>query len=83
MHNLREYIRLIIEEEILGEPDESAEDKRKEDDENHHDEQNVSTNIATYTLPLGTGSKEDREEHRNGAVKANSGAFGGAKIYKK
>ena len=83
MHGLREYIRLLIEKEVLGEPDMSAEDEREEDDESHHDEQSVSGDVAGYTLPLGMGPEDDRKRRRKGAVKANSSAFGGAKIYKK
>ena len=82
MRGLREYIRLLLEEEVLGEPDMSAEDER-DDEDDHPDEQNVSSNIAGYTLPLGMGSKDDRKKRRKRAEKANASAFGGAKIYKK
>ena len=61
----------------------SAEDEREDGDEDHHDEQNVSGNIAGYTLPLGMSSKDVRKKRRKGAEKANASAFGGAKPYKK
>ena len=83
MRRLREYIRLLLEEEVLGEPDMSAEDEREDDDEGHHDEQSISSDVAGYTLPLGMGSKDDRKKRRKDATKANASAFGGAKIYKK
>ena len=46
------YLRLLIremlaEEEVLGEPDESAEDERE------RDEQSVAAGIAGATAPLG------------------------------
>ncbi len=81
MNTLRAYIRLLLEEEILGEPDMSSEDEREEGDytDRKPDEQNVTGNIAGYTLPLGMGSKDVRDKKRKGAVKANASAFGGAK----
>ena len=53
MKNLRNLIRLLV-EEILAEPDLSSEDGRKNDDTDK-DEQNVVANIAGVTTPLGTG----------------------------
>ena len=55
MHALREYIRLLLEEEVLGEPDMSAEEER--DDADDADEQAAvgGGNIAGVTTPLGTG----------------------------
>ena len=50
MQSLRELIRIILKEEVLGEPDESAEDEREE---GHH-EQSVA-GIAGPVTPLGTG----------------------------
>ena len=50
MQSLRELIRIILKEEVLGEPDESAEDEREE---GHH-EQSVA-GIAGAVPPLGTG----------------------------
>lgn len=79
METIREYIRFLLEAEMLGEPDMSAEDEREKDDEDHHDEQNVASNIAGYTLPLGMGSKKSRDKRIKGAIAANSSAFGGAK----
>jgi len=56
MRVLREYIRLLLEEEVLGEPDMSAEDER-DDDDTEADEQSAvgGGNIAGVTTPLGTG----------------------------
>jgi hypothetical protein len=56
MRGLREYIRLLLEEEVLGEPDMSAEEERDEE-ESHHDEQSgvAAAGIAGETTPLGTG----------------------------
>ena len=51
MQSLRELIRFILKEEVLGEPDESAEDEREEDS----DEQAVAGAVAGATTPLGTG----------------------------
>jgi hypothetical protein len=55
MRGLREYIRLLLEEEVLGEPDMSAEEER--DEESHHDEQSgvAAAGFAGETTPLGTG----------------------------
>lgn len=50
MRSLRELIRIILKEEVLGEPDESAEDVREDSDE-----QSVSGAVAGVTTPLGTG----------------------------
>ena len=56
MNTLRQYIRLLLEEEILGEPDMSAEDER-DDNESEKDEQAAVAGggIAGVTTPLGTG----------------------------
>ena len=57
MHSLRKLIRIILREkaesesEVLGEPDESAEDEREE---GHH-EQAVVGAVAGAVTPLGTG----------------------------
>ena len=51
MRSLRELIRFILKEEVLGEPDESAEDEREESS----DEQSVAGAVAGVTTPLGTG----------------------------
>ena len=48
MQSLRELIRFILKEEVLGEPDESAEDEREEDS----DEQAVAGAVAGATTPL-------------------------------
>ncbi len=53
MDLIREYIRLILEKEILGEPDESAEDDREE--ESHHDEQAMG-GVPGPAMPLGVKS---------------------------
>ena len=50
MRSLRELIRIILKEEVLGEPDESAEDERE-----GSDEQSVTGAVAGATTPLGTG----------------------------
>jgi len=51
MKYLRMLIReMLAEEEVLGEPDESAEDEREAD------EQAVTTAVAGATTPIGTGS---------------------------
>ena len=50
MRSLRELIRIILKEEVLGEPDESAEDERVDSDE-----QAVVGAVAGVTTPLGTG----------------------------
>ncbi len=50
MRYLRWLIReMLAEEEVLGEPDESAEDERE------RDEQAVAAAVAGVTTPLGTG----------------------------
>ena len=50
MQILRRLIREILaEEDILGEPDESAEDEREKD------EQVTTAAVAGVTTPLGTG----------------------------
>jgi len=82
MDSLREYIRLLIEEEVLGEPDLSAEDEREDDDESHHDEQS-SGGVPGPMVPLGRGPSGERRKRRKDAEKANASAFGGAKIAKK
>ena len=51
MRSLRELIRIILKEEVLGEPDESAEDEREESS----DEQSVAAAVPGATTPLGTG----------------------------
>lgn len=54
MQSLRQLIRIILreeKEEVLGEPDESAEDEREESS----DEQSVVGAVAGVTTPLGTG----------------------------
>ena len=66
------------EENLLGEPDLSSEDEREE--EGHHDEQNVSSAVAGYTLPLGASNNPSTLKQR-GEI-AGSG-FGGAKPVKK
>ena len=78
MQGLREYIRLLLEEEVLGEPDLSAEDERDDDDESHHDEQS-SGGVPGPMLPLGMGPAGERKKRRQGAERANASAFGGAK----
>jgi hypothetical protein len=51
MKYLRMLIReMLAEEEVLGEPDESAEDEREAD------EQSVVTSVAGATTPVGTSS---------------------------
>ena len=50
MRSLRELIRIILKEEVLGEPDESSEDEREDSDE-----QSVVGAVAGVTTPLGTG----------------------------
>jgi hypothetical protein len=81
MDVLRQYIRLLLEEEILGEPDESAEDERN-DTESHHDEQS-SGGVPGPMVPLGMGPAGKRKKRRKDAEEANASAFGGAKIAKK
>ena len=52
MRSLRLLIRAILKEnaEVLGEPDESAEDEREEG----NDEQAVAASVAGAVTPLGT-----------------------------
>jgi len=65
MNVLREYIRLLLEEEVLGEPDMSAEDER-EDNDSEADEQSAvgGGNIAGVTTPLGTGPTYPASDRR-------------------
>ena len=79
MRLIREYIRLLIEAEVLGEPDESAEDERKDGEE---DEQSAG-GVPGPMVPLGTGPSGERKKRRKDAEKANASAFGGAKEIKK
>ena len=53
MKGLREYIRFLIEAEVLGEPDMSAEDERKDGEE--EDEQAAGA-VPGPALPLGAKS---------------------------
>jgi len=53
MKGLREYIRFLIEAEVLGEPDMSAEDERKDGED--EDEQ-VAGAVPGPALPLGAKS---------------------------
>ena len=78
-------IRVIAEEEdktdnLLGEPDLSKEDDRMDGEEPGQDEQNVTTNVAGYTLPLGASNSASSLKKR-GAIAGQS--FGGAKPAKK
>ena len=75
---IREYIRFLIEAEVLGEPDESAEDEREGGDESYPDEQSAG-GVPGPMLPLGDGSAEARKKRRKDAEEANASAFGGAK----
>ena len=84
---LRKFVLQILSEEkdkednLLGEPDLSKEDERDEDgEEGHHDEQNVVSNIAGYTLPLGDSNSPTTLKQRGDI--AGSG-FGGAKPIQK
>ncbi|HIK66347.1 MAG TPA: hypothetical protein EYF95_00075 [Flavobacteriales bacterium] len=84
---LRKFVLQVLNEEkdkednLLGEPDLSKEDERDEDgEEAHHDEQNVTSNIAGYTLPLGASNSPTTLKQRGDI--AGSG-FGGAKPAKK
>ena len=52
MKGLREYIRFLLESEVLGEPDMSAEDERKDDEE---DEQAMG-GVPGAQVPLGAKS---------------------------
>ena len=73
-----------VDEELLGEPDESSEDEREDAEK---DEYSVSANVAGVVTPLGTGptggkGKEDKEnDPRKRAIDANERAFGGGKVY--
>ena len=82
MHPIREYIRLLLEEEILGEPDESAEDEREGGDESYPDEQSAG-GVPGPMVPLGMGPSGERKKRRKDAEEANASAFGDAKEYKK
>lgn len=62
------YLRLLIremlaEDEVLGEPDESAEDEREKE------EQSVAAAVPGVTTPLGTGSaypkKKSKKKKKN------------------
>jgi len=53
MKGLREYIRFLIEAEVLGEPDMSAEDERKDGED--EDEQSAG-GVPGPALPLGVKS---------------------------
>ena len=64
MHGLREYIRLLLlEEEVLGEPDMSAEDEREEE-EAYEQAGLAGGGIAGETTPLGTGPTYPTTDHR-------------------
>lgn len=52
MKGLREYIRFLLESEVLGEPDMSSEDERKDAEE---DEQ-VAGGVPGAQVPLGAKS---------------------------
>jgi len=73
-----------VDEELLGEPDESNEDEREDAEK---DEYSVSANVAGVVTPLGTGptggkGKEDKNnDPRKRAIDANERAFGGGKVY--
>ena len=79
MKGLREYIRFLLESEVLGEPDMSAEDEREDGEE---DEQ-AAGGVPGVQVPLGTGPSGERKKRRKDAEKANASAFGGAKEIKK
>ncbi len=80
MEMIREYIRILLETEILGEPDESAEELREDGEE--EDEQS-SGGAPGPMVPLGMGPSGERRKRRQDAEKANASAFGGAKKIKK
>ena len=82
MDLIREYIRLLLEKDVLGEPDESAEEDREAEDDDHHDEQ-AAGGVPGPMLPLGMGPAGERKKRRKDAEKANASGFGGAKEYKK
>ena len=78
---LRQLVRFLIEEiEVLGEPDFVEEREDDEGNESHHDE--IAAGIPGATLPLGMGTKKQRERRRKDATSANASGFGGAKPYK-
>ena len=78
---LRQFIRFLVEEaEVLGEPD--FVEEREEDNEAHHDEISAG-GVPGVTLPLGMGTKKQRQKRRKDAEKANASGFGGAQPYKK
>lgn len=52
MRLIRKYIRMLLESEVLGEPDESAEDLR---DESEEDEQ-AAAPVPGAQVPLGAKS---------------------------
>ena len=79
MKSLREYIRILLESEVLGEPDMSAEDEREDGEE---DEQAIG-GVPGVQVPLGMGPSGKRKKRRQDAEKANASAFGGAKEIKK
>ena len=56
---LKEYIRFLIEKEILGEPDQSEEDEKEAEDE-----QAVVSAVAGATTPLGTGPTYPDDDKR-------------------
>jgi len=74
----------VVDEELLGEPDESSQDEREDAEK---DEYSVSANVAGVVTPLGTGptggkGKKDKEgDPRKRAIDANERAFGGGKVY--
>ena len=66
------------EENLLGEPDLSSEEDREE--EGHHDEQNVSSAVAGYTLPLGASNSPTTLKQRGEIARSS---FGGSEPGKK
>tara|TARA_Y100001958_G_C21051960_1_gene417792 strand:- start:189 stop:410 length:222 start_codon:yes stop_codon:yes gene_type:complete len=56
---LKEYIRFLLEKEILGEPDQSEEDEKEAEDE-----QAAVSGIAGATTPLGTGPTYPDDDKR-------------------
>lgn len=79
---LRKFIQLlIIEAEILGEPD--IVDGRDEEDEDHHYDEVSGGGVPGVALPLGLGTEKQREKKRKDAEEANASGFGAAKPYKK
>ena len=82
-NTLRHFIRLLLEKEVLGEPDLSSEDEREHEDE---DEQSVSGAVAGVTTPLGTGPtypNQPRGKKKMTPAQAAGSAFGNAKPIKK